>query len=120
MALNNDDIKQLISILQRGLVDEPSEDQPKPKQKRASKKSTQKVKETTFVNKFDTMSESRMHKDDIEIDRKLNKLPPTQRARNYKPLTVTCRVCGKQESLNPSLVESVERHKCNRCATSAG
>lgn len=113
MALNNDDIKQLISILQRGLVDESNDD-------KRSKKSTEKVKETTFVNKFDTMSESRMHKDDIEIDRKLNKLPPTQRARNYKPLTVTCRVCGKQESLNPSLVESIERHKCNRCSTSAG
>jgi lysyl-tRNA synthetase class I len=66
------------------------------------------------------MAEYRMHKDDVLIDKKLNKLPPTQRARNYKPLKVKCRVCGKTENINPSLVESIERYKCNRCSTSAG
>lgn len=108
MALDKEDIKQLIAILQKGLSDNDyvSEDT-KPQRPKNQ-------------NKFDSMSESGMHKDDVEIDRKLRKFPPTQRSRNYKPLKIRCRVCGKEELINPTLVESVERYKCNKCSTSAG
>lgn len=119
MGLDQDDIKQLIAILQRGLSedsDSVEEQSSKPVQNANTKKN--KAKKTK--NKFDTMAESGMHKDDVEIDRKLRKLPPTQRSRNYKPVKVKCRVCGKEEQTNPSLIESVERYKCNKCSTSAG
>lgn len=118
MALDKDDIKQLIAILQKGLSDddtstvEPEPSKPRTRQKRAKTKKSK--------NLFDNMSESTMHKDDVEIDKRLRKFPPTQRSRNYKPLKVRCRVCGKEESTNPTLVESIERYKCNKCSTSAG
>jgi ribosomal protein L31E len=123
MALDKDDIKQLIAILQKGLSDdttdkslsEEQEDVPKSGRTNAKKNKAKKSK-----NKFDSMAEARMHKDDVEIDRKLRKLPPTQRSRNYKPLKVRCRVCNKEELTNPALVESIERYKCNKCSTSAG
>lgn len=118
MGLDNDDIKQLIAILQRGLENDNSDDieeiQTKPK-KKTSKKTTKKSK-----NLFDSMSESRMHKEDIEIDKKLRVSPPTERSRSYKPVEVRCRVCGKTEVIDPSLVESIERYKCNKCSSSAG
>lgn len=122
MGLDKDDIKALIAILQKGLVEEDvSEPIPEPEfvQKQTSPKSKPKKKQTT-KNLFEQMSEYRMHKDDVAIDKKLNKFPPSQRSRNYKPVNVKCRVCGKSEKISPSLVESVERYKCNRCSTSAG
>lgn len=118
MGLDKDDIKQLIAILQKGLTEDSEDDTidvgVEPVRKKAKKTKSKKV------NLFDTMTESRMHKDDVEIDKKLNKLPPTQRSRNYKPIKVKCRVCGKEESANPSLVESIDRYKCNKCCTSPG
>ena len=122
MGLDKDDIKALIAILQKGLVEEDvSEPIPEPEfvQKQTSPKSKPKKKQTT-KNLFEQMSEYRMHKDDVAIDKKLNKFPPSQRSRNYKPVNVKCRVCGKSEKISPSLVESVERYKCNGCSTSAG
>ena len=116
MALDKDDIKQLIAILQRGLDDD---DTPSAKTKPEPKRSTKTTKKKT-INLFDSMSEASMHKDDVEIDKRLKVQPITQRSRNYKPLTVRCRVCGKEEKVNPSLVESIERYKCNKCSTSAG
>lgn len=77
------------------------------------------VKKKTH-NKFDSMPEYRMHKEDVEIDKKLNVAPPSQRSRTYKPVDARCRVCGRVESVNPALVDSSERYKCNRCAASAG
>lgn len=120
MALDKDDIKQLIAILQKGLVDDSDEvetEDPKPakKSKRQTKSADSKRK-----NLFESMSEFRMHKEDVEIDRKLRVQPPTERSRSYTPLKVKCRVCGREETTNPSLVESVERYKCNRCSTTAG
>jgi hypothetical protein len=118
MALNNDDIKQLIAILQKGLETEDNqqvEDKPKPKprKKRA-------IKTKTNNNKFENMPEFSMFKQDTEIDKKLNVMPPTERTRQYKPVQVKCRSCGKEEKVNPSLVESKERYKCNKCSSSAG
>lgn len=118
MGLDNDDIKQLIAILQRGLVDDEGDsEEPTPK-KRPTKAKNQATKKKK--NNFDTMSEKNMHKDDIEIDRKLRQAPPTSRSRNYKPLSVKCRICGKTEKVNPALVEAAERYKCNKCCTSSG
>lgn len=124
MGLDNDDIKQLIAILQRGLssdeeIEEDNEERVKPLPKSRNKTPKKKVKKKS-TNLFDNMTESGMHKDDVEIDKKLAKFPPTQRARNYKPIDAKCRVCGKSEKISPSLVESVERYKCNRCSTSSG
>jgi len=66
------------------------------------------------------MPEARMHKEDTAIDKKLIVSPPTQRNRSYKPVKARCRVCGRVESVNPSLVDSADRYKCNRCSASAG
>lgn len=119
MGLDNDDIKQLIAILQRGLDNNDDDDNEEEIiEKPVAKKKTKTTKKNK--NLFEQMPEKTMHKDDIAIDRKLQKLPPTQRARNFKQLTVKCRVCGREEKINPVLVESTERYKCNKCSTSAG
>lgn len=74
------------------------------------------------VNKFDTMMEKNMHKEDTLIDQKLNVHPPVARSRSYQPITLRCRVCGKQETINPQLAISTEaeRYKCNKCSSSPG
>ena len=122
MALDKNDIKALIAILQKGLEDDaPETDTEVVEKKRTKPKSKQKEKDPTETkNKFLSMPERNMHKDDTEIDRKLNVVPPTERTRHYRPIQVQCRVCGKKDRVNPGMVESVERYKCNRCATSAG
>lgn len=74
-----------------------------------------------YVNKFESMSEFRMHKDDSEIDKKLSKHPPVARTREFEPISVVCRICGKREEVSPSLVyEGPSRYKCNNCSTQAG
>jgi len=85
-------------------------------------KATKKTKKTrkSFVNKFDQMPEHRMHKEDTLIDKQLNVLPPTPRDRHFQPVTVQCRICGKQETVSPSLIDSQNRYKCNNCCTSSG
>lgn len=120
MGLDKDDIKQLIAILQKGLdnSDDHDNDTEEIVEKRGVKKKTRATKKNK--NLFEQMPEKAMHKDDIAIDRQLQKLPPTQRARNFKQLAIRCRVCGKEEKVNPVLVESIERYKCNKCSTSAG
>jgi transposase-like protein len=67
------------------------------------------------------MPERNMHKKDTIIDKKLwENLPVSDRTRQFQTVEVKCRSCGKTESVNPVLVDSVERYKCNRCSTSAG
>lgn len=74
-----------------------------------------------FSNKFDEMMEARLHKEDIEIDKMLAVHAPTPRTRRFEPVRVTCRVCGKSETVNPTaLSESKDRYKCNTCARSPG
>ena len=126
MGLNNDDIKQLIAILQRGLTndsDAVESNEPKPKKKKSqskivSKKVTQRFEEVS-ENKFLTMPERNLHKEDTQIDKLLNKLPPTPRTRRFKTINVVCRSCGRKEEVSPSLVNDTERYKCNNCSTSA-
>lgn len=118
MGLDSDDIKQLIAILQKGLVEEAESSTPTvPKKKKSSKKT---IKDKEHDNLFEKMPEFKMHKKDVEIDRKLRQAPPTERSRNYTPIKLYCRVCHKEELVNPALVESADRYKCNKCSTSAG
>lgn len=124
MALDNDDIKQLIAILQRGLTDDDeTEVEPqqktkqKPKIRAASKK---KPKPKANANKFESMPEFSMFKEDTEFDKKIRKPPPSARNREFTPIIVRCRICGKQEEVAPSLIESIDRYKCNKCSTGAG
>ena len=116
MPLDNDDIKQLIAILQKGLSDQENNI------KSVKKTNKTKVKKTklTTVNKFDEMSEKNLHKDDVEFDKKVSKLPPVPRTRQFKPVQVKCRSCGKEEKVNPAIIDSVERYKCNKCCGNPG
>lgn len=124
MALSNDDIKQLITILQRGLVSEESIESPKTKKtkkKSPLKNKSVKVTESYDDNKFLTMGVKDLHKEDSEIDKALKKFPPTPRTRQFKPIDVVCRSCGKKDKVSPSLIhESADRYKCNKCSSSAG
>jgi hypothetical protein len=117
MPLDNDDIKQLIAILQKGLTDKSDDDtivqdEPASKKQKRSPKTSKKVKEQKSSNKFDMMFEKNMHKEDVEIDKKLAKHPPSARSREFTPVEVTCRVCGKTEEVNPSLIyDAPNRYK---------
>ena len=73
------------------------------------------------INKFESMSEFRMHKDDSLIDKKLSKIEPVARMRDFDFIDVVCRVCGKKENIAPALLFDIpSRYKCNNCSTSAG
>ena len=127
MGLDKNDIKALIAILQKGLVDDNEEDNHdeveetpvKPKSRPRIKKKTNN-NQKKFNNKFDSMPEINMFKEDVEIDRKLQKFPPTPRTRKFIPIKVQCRICGKKEKVPPTLVETTDRYKCNRCSSGAG
>ena len=72
-------------------------------------------------NAFESMPEMHMHKEDVEIDKKLAIQPPTARVRAYKPISVRCRSCGKNEKVNAAVIpESTDRYKCNKCSTMSG
>ena len=122
MGLDKDDIKALIAILQKGLMDnddsEEEESRPVAKKRKASAPTKPKKKKT--ANKFNSMAEFNMCKEDIEIDKKIRKPPPSARNRPFDFIKVQCRVCGKSEKVAPSLVETIERYKCNKCSTGAG
>jgi hypothetical protein len=123
MGLDNDDIKALIAILQKGLVDDDDSEEEQAQKaavKKKSKTSTPKPKKKKAINKFNNMAEFGMCKEDVEIDRKIKKPPPSARNRPFDFIKVQCRVCGKSEKVAPTLVESIERYKCNKCATGAG
>ena len=134
MALSNDDIEQLIAILQRGLSKDTDESSDKKitKNKKpvsadddiesVSPMKTKKIKISgNNKNQFLTMGFKDLHKEDIAIDKALNKFPPTPRTRKFKAINVVCRSCGKKESVNPVLLhDSIERYKCNSCSRSAG
>jgi hypothetical protein len=130
MALDKDDIKALIAILQKGLQDDPpshtEEDTPvappKPRPKQRRTKVGAKQEESTHQNKFLSMGIANLHKDDTKIDKLLSKNSSrTPRTRKFSTMEVTCRSCGKRETINPVLLyDSPDRYKCNSCSTSAG
>ena len=125
MALDKDDIKQLIAILQKGLSDEDETETQDEVQKEENgfsniKTKTSKIQHNT-TNKFLELGFDRLHKEDIAIDKALQKKPPTPRRRKLSTINVRCRVCGKQESISSSLLyESPDRYKCNKCCASPG
>jgi hypothetical protein len=122
---NPEQIKSLIQVLQTLLpqatgANEAEENEEEefssPIKTRGSKKRPKQAK-----NKFTDMPELNMHKEDVAIDKKLAKFPPVSRARQFEMVDVKCRVCGRTETVSPSLVfEGLERYKCNNCSTSAG
>lgn len=128
MSLKDDDIRQLITILQRGLSvdsDESEDDvdeQPIKNTKKIPKsKITNSSKKPKRLNKFDQMMEKTMHKSDAQIDKLLNVHPPSIRTREFDPVRVQCRVCQKVEEINPSLIlDSPSRYKCNKCSRGPG
>lgn len=134
MDLKPEQIQQMISLLQSMLEvsqsSTPSEDisehetidKPVHTIKTESHKIPQKTdQKNKSSNKFDVMMESRMHKEDTKIDKLLCVHEPTPRLREFTPIRVVCRVCGKQETINPMLLtDTAERYKCNKCARSAG
>jgi hypothetical protein len=123
MPLDNDDIKQLIAILQKGLVEdnEPKEPSNKNKTNNISTKKTKSISQSNTENKFISMGFDSLHKEDVAIDKVLNKHPPTPRNRKFKQIDVKCRSCGKKETINSSLLyESPDRYKCNKCCSSPG
>jgi lysyl-tRNA synthetase class I len=126
MPLDNDDIKQLIAILQKGLstnTDPKEDDIP---EEQAPIKTKRKTRATSSpnqnkVNKFDNMREKNLHKEDVEIDKVLSRYPPTNRSREFSMIDVTCRVCGRKEEINPALLyDAPNRYKCNRCSKEPG
>jgi hypothetical protein len=121
---NPEQIKSLIQVLQTLLPQATEADEAEggeeefsaPIKTRGSKKRPKQTK-----NKFADMPEHNMHKEDVAIDKKLAKFPPVSRARQFEMVEVKCRVCGRTETVSPSLVfEGLERYKCNNCSTSAG
>lgn len=128
---NPEQIQNLITVLQALLpkeenqgsqkeqTDSSSEPLKNPVIKTKSKKRSQKSSNST--NKFEKMAEFRMHKEDAIVDKALCKNPPVARTRDFEMVNVTCRVCGKSETISPALLfDSPSRYKCNNCATQAG
>jgi hypothetical protein len=132
--LSPNQITQMIEMLQSMLEQTSSTDEVKTKEvvdteeefvvkkKRGAAKQNpfgSKKKKKKFVNSFNDMDEFKMHKEDVEIDKKLQKFPVTSRSRKYVPVTAQCRICGKQEKINPAFMHE-GRYKCNNCSQGAG
>ena len=119
-------IQQMISMLQKMLPENEEEadtDTTPSKDEFASNNRIKTVnrKPQQTENKFDKMMEANLHKEDVEIDKKLRKYDPTPRVRDFKPIKVQCRVCGKSDHINPVLLhDTPDRYKCNNCSRSAG
>jgi hypothetical protein len=127
---NPEQIKQMIQMLSGLLetidnntekqisIDEVAESHPKQKQTGTRKNKYQKEKRE---NKFLSMPEANMHKEDPLIAEKLYKQSPIARTRKSQTIKVKCRICGKEEEVRASLIYGgVERFKCNRCSTTPG
>ena len=129
MSNKKETIEQIVDLLRSLVDDEPEKEEEvetKPKRRTTKKKSTTaRTKKTTqskaiSTNKFDSMPERNMFRDDVAIDRKLSVQPPSPRTRTYSTIAVTCRSCGKREEVNPGLVHDATRYKCNTCSQSGG
>lgn len=132
--LNPQQIQQMIQLLQAMLPaagqspttsSEATNLEPMPKRKprkKTANSSTHNIKSKPVrENKFDQMAELNMHREDIAVDKKLAIQPPVPRARKFRMVKATCRVCGKTEEINPVLItDSLDRYKCNKCSAGAG
>lgn len=131
---NPEQIKLLISMLQSLLPKDEEEIINTIKKTKKTKDKTRKVDEfdnpniktkstrmpSGRQNKFLSMPERNMHKADVEIDKKLAQQPPSPRTRTFETVEVRCRACGKTEEVNPAILDSTDRYKCNKCSTMAG
>jgi hypothetical protein len=124
LSKNPEQIKVLIDMLQSLLPqDKPTEESSSPRSQESSfMKTRRKNAFTEHKNKFIDMPEKDMHKEDSTVDKRLCVSPPVARSRGFTPVKVTCRVCGKTETVNPSIVYDLRenRYKCNSCSTSSG
>ena len=121
MDLSPNQIKQMINMLQSMLPDtEAEESEPEQMSSIKTKKTKFSKSKNGFKNKFLSMSEKNMHKEDSEIDKKLSVSPPVARNRTTSLIKAKCRVCGRTEEVSIGMVGDVERFKCNKCAISAG
>jgi hypothetical protein len=122
LVKNPDQIKNLIQLLQNMLPTETPNNSEVEVESPIKTRGRRKTKAgAQSQNKFLQMTEKDMHKEDISVDKKLSKFPPVARGRSFHMIDVTCRVCGKTETISPSLLfEAPERYKCNNCATQAG
>jgi|688.fasta_scaffold75245_2 hypothetical protein len=128
--LSPDQIKQMISMLQAMLtkdtISEPNDEPAQSTQQQTNiikTVSPRQVNKTgNLVNRFDEMMESKLHQEDRAIDQALSVHSPTPRnRRSFDPINVVCRVCGRKDSVNPSMLsDSPSRYKCNSCARSPG
>ena len=119
--LSPEQIQQMIAMLQNMLPSNNEEPVEEEKSSSGPIRTVDRKPKPSTVNKFDQMMEANLHKEDIEIDKKLAKYDPTPRVRRFKPLDVVCRVCGKRESVSPNLLsDSPDRYKCNNCSRGAG
>lgn len=119
--LSPEQIKQMIAMLQNMLPSDNEETVKEEKSPSSPIRTVDRKPKPSTVNKFDQMMEAHLHKEDIEIDKKLAKYDPTPRVRRFQPLDVVCRVCGKRESISPNLIsDSPDRYKCNNCSRGAG
>lgn len=119
--LSPEQIQQMIAMLQNMLPSNNEEPAEEEKSSSSPIRTVDRKPKPSTVNKFDQMMEANLHKEDIEIDKKLAKYDPTPRVRRFQPLDVVCRVCGKRESVSPNLLsDSPDRYKCNNCSRGAG
>lgn len=126
---NPEQIKQMIGLLsallestsQDDVVDDEADIQTTTPTKQPSVAKSKKTKKIQRENKFLSMPEVNMHKEDPELAQKLYKQPPVARSRKLQMVSVRCRVCGKQEKVQASLLYGgVERFKCNKCSATPG
>lgn len=130
---NPEQIKQMIGLLstlleaadQQNSSDTSSneeDDETRPTKLPANDKTIHKNnKKEQRENKFLQMPEAKLHKEDPEIAKKLYKQPPMARNRKNQTIKARCRVCGKQENIQSSLIYGgIERFKCNKCSATPG
>jgi hypothetical protein len=120
LALIDDNTKKE-SVIEESIETKPKKTRKtKPKKQQETFNVTDREQKSKFTNKFDSMPERNMFKDDVEIDRKLRVMEPCPRTRSFHTIEVTCRVCGKKDNINPVLANETTRYKCNTCARSGG
>lgn len=125
MSSKKETVEQIYKLLMALVDDDEEKDQtekPSPPKKTKKNTKTDTIKKTNPVsgNRFESMPERNMFKEDIEIDRKLSVMEPCPRTRSFHTIEVDCRVCGKKEKINPVLVSEATRYKCNTCAKTGG
>lgn len=134
--MDQEQVKQLIMLLQQVLESQiepksekkPAVDPPETThtiktrtRRKVSDKTDNKNTNKNSSNKFESMSEFALHREDSAVDKKLSKIPPVARQRDFDFVDVKCRVCGKTETVAPSLVfDTPSRYKCNNCSTQSG